>query len=198
MGLLVKIVEHDFGHCAALEFDHQTHTGFVGFVLNVTDVFDFLFVHQLGHALLQSLFVDLVRQFIHDDGLALAPVNVFKMAFGTHDHAASTRAVAFFDTADAINDAGGGKVRRGHDLHQIVDGGIRMAQHVQAGVHDFIQVVRRDVGGHAHRNARRPIHQQIGKFGGHYQRLFFAAVVVRPEIDGFFVQIVEHFVGDFG
>ena len=59
--LFVQIVQHYFGHCAAFEFDHQAHAGFVGLILDVADIFDSLLVDQLGHALLQGLFVNLVR-----------------------------------------------------------------------------------------------------------------------------------------
>jgi hypothetical protein len=72
LGLLVQVVEHHLGHFAALELDHQAHAGLVGLVLDVADALDLLLVHQLGHALLQRLLVDLVGQLVNDDGLALA------------------------------------------------------------------------------------------------------------------------------
>jgi hypothetical protein len=67
---------------------------------------------------------------------------------------------------------------------------------VQAG-HHLVEVVRRDVGGHAHRDAGRAVDQQVGQARGQHQRLFLAAVV-GPEIDGFLVDVGQHFVGDLG
>jgi len=87
----------------------------------------FFLVHQLGHALLQRLFVHLVGQFVDDDGLALAAVDVFKVAFGTHDHTATACAVTLFHATDAVNDAGSREVRRWHDIHQVVDGRVGVA-----------------------------------------------------------------------
>ena len=58
--LFVQVVQHHLWHFAALQLNDQAHAGFIGFVLDVADAFDFLFVHQLGHALLQGLLVDLV------------------------------------------------------------------------------------------------------------------------------------------
>jgi hypothetical protein len=84
--LLVQVVQHHLGHFAALEFDHQAHAGFVRLVLDVADAFDLLLVHQLGHALLQRLLVDLVGQLVDDDGLALAAVDVLEVALGAHHH----------------------------------------------------------------------------------------------------------------
>ncbi len=187
--LLVQVVEHHLGHFAALEFDHQAHAGLVRLVLDVADALNLFLVHQLGHALLQGLFVALVGQLIHDDGLSLALVNVFEVAFGAHDNASAPCAVAVLDAVDAVNDARRREVGRRDDFHQLVDGCVRVAQQMQAAVDHFIQVVRRDVGGHAHRNAGGAIHQQIGEARWHDQWLLLAAVVVGAEIDGFLVQI---------
>ena len=195
--LLVQVVQHHLGHFAALEFDHQAHAGFVRLVLDVADAFDFLLVHQLGHALLQRLLVDLVGQLVHDDRLALATVDVLEVALGAHDHLAAPGAVAVLHPIDAVNDAGRRKVGSRNDLHQLVNARLRIAQHVQAGIHHFVEVVGRDVGGHAHRNACGAIDQQVGQLAGQYQRLFFAAVVVGAEIDRFLVDVAQHFVSNF-
>ena len=194
--LLVEVVEHHLGHFAALEFNHQAHAGLVRFVLDVADAFNLLFVHQLGHALLQRLFVHLVGQLIDDDGLALAAINVFKVHLGTHDDFAAPGAVAVFHACDAVDDAGRWEVRRGHDFHQLVDRGLGVVQEVQAGIHHFVEVVRWNVGRHAHGNACAAVDQQVGQAAGQHQGFFFAAVVVGAEIDGFFVDVGQHFVRD--
>ena len=93
----------------------------------MADALNLFLVHQLGHAFLQGLFVDLVGQLVNDDGLALAFVNVLKMAFGSHHHLAASGAVAVFDAIDAVDDAGGREIRRRHDLHQLVDRRLRVA-----------------------------------------------------------------------
>jgi hypothetical protein len=41
-----------------------------------------------------------------------------------------------------------------------------VAQQVQAGVDHLVEVVRRDVGGHAHRDAGRAVDQQVGQRAG--------------------------------
>ena len=119
----------------------------------MADVFNLLLVNQFGHALLQGLLVHLVRQLVHDDGLALPFVDIFKVALGAHHHAAAAGAVAVFDAAHAVNNAGSWKVGSGDDFHQLIDGGLGVAQHVQTRIHHFIQVVRRNVGRHTHGNA---------------------------------------------
>ena len=125
----------------------------------MADTFDLFLVHQLGHALLQGLFVHLVGQLVHHDALALAFVNVFKVALGPHDHTAAACAVAIFHAIDAINNAGSREVGCGNDFHQFVDGGTRVAQHVQASVNHFVQIMRWNIGRHADRNAARAVYQ---------------------------------------
>ena len=59
---------------------------------------------------------------------------------------------------------------------------------MQTGIDQLMQIMRRDVGGHAHGDAGSPICQQAGK-GRRKDRGFFeAAIVVGAKIDGVFVQ----------
>ncbi len=164
----------------------------------MADALDLLLVHQLGNALQQGLLVDLVRQFVDDDGLALPLVDVFKVAARAHHHATTTGAIAFPDAAHAVDDAGSGEVGGRDDLHQLIDGGFRVAQQVQTAVDHLIEVMRRNVGGHAHRNAARAVDQQVGQATRQHQRFFFGAVVVGAEVHRFLVDIAQHFVGDLG
>ena len=119
----------------------------------MADALDLLFVHQLGHPLLQRLLVDLIRQLVDDDRLTLAAVDVLEVALGAHHDASPSGSVAVLYAVDAVDDAGGWKVGRRDDLHQLVDRRVRVAQQVQAGVDHFVEVVRRYVGRHSNRDA---------------------------------------------
>ena len=66
----------------------------------------------------------------------------------------------------------------------------------QAGVDHLAQVVRRDVGGHAHRDAGGAVDQQVGEARRQDRGLLLGVVVVRDEVDGVLVQIVQQGVGD--
>lgn len=120
------------------------------------------------------------------------------MRLGTHDHAAAAGAVAFAHARHAVDDAARGEVRRRDELDQLVDRAIRIAQAVQAAVDDFLQVVGRNIGGHAHRDARAAVDQQVGQPRRQQQRLLLAAVVVGAEVHGFLVDVGQQFVGDLG
>jgi hypothetical protein len=62
LGMLVKIVQQDFGDLATLEIDDDAHAVLVGLVAQTMlgDALDFLFAHQLGDLLDQACLVDLV------------------------------------------------------------------------------------------------------------------------------------------
>ena len=194
--MLVQIVQNHFRHFTALEINHQTHTRLVAFVLDVADALNLLLVNELGHALLKCLFINLIRQFIHDDGLALTLVDVFEMALCTHHDSAPSRAIAIFHTIDSINNSARGKVWCWDDFHQFINGCLRMFEQMQAGIHHFIQVVRGNVGGHAHCNATGAVDQQVGQAGWHDQWFLLAAIVVGAEVNRFLVQICQQFVGN--
>ena len=137
----------------------------------MADALNLLFSDQLGDALKQGLFVDLVGQLVHDDGLALAFVYVFKVAARAHDDFAATGTVTFFDAANAVNNACGWEVWRRDDLHEVFNAGLWVVQHVHAGINHFVQVVWGNVGRHTHRNTSRAVDQQVGQARWHYQRL---------------------------
>ena len=76
------------------------------------------------------------------------------MHLGAHDHAAPAGAVAFAHAGHAVNDAARREVGRWNDFDQVVDRCVRVMQQVQAGIHHLIEVVRWNVGGHAHGDTR--------------------------------------------
>ena len=92
----------------------------------------------------------------------------------------------------------GGEVRRRDDLDQFVDRDRRVVHHGQAAVDHFAQVVRRNVGGHAHRDAARAVDQQVGEPRRQHGRLLPGTVVVVGKVDRVLVEIVEQRIGDLG
>ncbi|MNT09680.1 hypothetical protein D3C72_1444720 [compost metagenome] len=128
--------------------------------------------------------------------MAVALFHVFEVRLGAHDDAAATGAIAFAHAGHAIDDAARGEVRRRDDLDEFIDRAGRIAQAVQAAVDHFLEVVRRNVGGHAHRDARAAVDQQVGQARRQQQRFLFAAVVVGAEVHRFLVDVGQQFVGD--
>ena len=63
---------------------------------------------------------------------------------------------------------------------------------------DLAQVVRRDVGGHAHGDAGRAVDEQVGQLGRQHRRLLARAVVVLDEVDRLLVDVGQQLGGDGG
>ena len=61
---------------------------------------------------------------------------------------------------------------------------------------DLVEVVRRDVGGHADGNAGAAVDQQVRHARRQHDRFGLGAVVARPEGDGFLLDLLQHFVGE--
>ena len=103
---------------------------------------------------MQNALIHLVGKLIDDDGLTRALVDVFKVGLCPHYAPAAARAIALTDALDAVDDACGGKVWSRNTFHQLIYGGFRRCEELQAGCHHFREVMGRNVGGHPHCNTR--------------------------------------------
>ena len=84
----VELIQDDFGVFVAFEFNHDACAVFIGFVAQFGDAFNGFFAHQLANFFHQLGFVYLIRDFINDDGFALAAfADGLNMRFGANDHA---------------------------------------------------------------------------------------------------------------
>ena len=90
-----------------------------------------------------------------------------------------------------------GKSGPGIELHHFFQRGVGLFDQQDRGFDHFLQVVRRNIRGHADGDSRRSIDQQIRNTRGENDRLFFAFIEVGNEIDGFLFDVREHFLGDF-
>ena len=192
----VQVVQDDFGDFAALELQHHTHAGLVRFVADFGETVETLVAHQLADLDKKCRLVDLVRQLVDDDCLAVALFQLLDMGAGTDYHAAAAGAVTLLDSRGAVDDSAGWKVRSRDDFHQLVDADFGASQDCQAGIDNFVQAVRWNVGGHPHRDTGRAVDEQIGYPGRQDTGFLLLAVVVGDEIDGLLVDIGQQLGGD--
>src|SRR5439155_19144948 len=185
-----------FRYFAALQLDHHAHSGLVRLVLDVGDAFDLLVVDELGDPLQQVFLVDLIGQLVDDDRLAVAFLQVLEVGAGPDQDAAAAGAVALAHAGHAVDDPRRGEVRRRHQFDQVIDRGLGLFQQRLAGVHHLPQVVRRNIGRHAHGDPGGAVDEQIRDLGRQRRRFLLLAVVVGNEIDGFLLDIGEYFRGD--
>ena len=188
--LLVQVVQDHLGNLAAAQFDDHAHTVLVGLVAQFADAFELLVLHQLGDLFQQPSLVDLVGQLADHDPLPTV-FHLFDAGAGADIDLAATGAVGLAHAMDTVDDRRGREVRRGHDVHQLVDADARRIDHTDAGVDDLRQIVWRDIGGHAHRDPGGAVDQQVRYLGRQYLRFMLRFVVVRDEIDRLLVDVGE-------
>ena len=198
LGLLVERVEQDLGDFAPFELDHHADAAAVGLVAQVGDAFDLFFADQLGDAFDQAGLVDLIGDLLDDDRLTVL-ADVFDFRPRAYLNGAAAGEVGLLNARTAVDGGGRGEVGTGQDLHQAADGDLGIFDQQQQRIDNLGEVVRRDVGGHTHRDARRTVDQQVRKPRRQHHRLDFAAIVVRLPIDRFFVDVfAQHFLGQAG
>jgi hypothetical protein len=76
-------------------------------------------------------------------------------------------------------------------FHELRNGDLGIVDQRAAGVDQFAEIVRRNVGRHANRDSAGAVGQQIGEGRRQNGRLLLALVVVRLELDGFLVDVRE-------
>ena len=96
----------------------------------------------------------------------------------------------------AADDRAGREVRPGQVLHELVDGRLRIFQQADGGVDHLAEVVRRDVGRHADADAGGAVDQQLREAGGQHRRFRLRLVEVRNHVDGLFLDVAEHLLGE--
>ena len=94
--------------------------------------------------------------------------------------------------------AAGGEVGSFDVLEDGVDAGVGVVDEGDAGVDDFGEVMRRDVGRHADGDASAAVDDEIGDASGEDGGLEGGLVVVGGEVYGVGVDVGEHFTGDAG
>ena len=106
--------------------------------------------------------------------------------------------VGVIEALAGVDEAARGEVRPLDHLHEVVHAGLRIVQQDLQSVAELAQVVRRNVGGHAHGDARGAVKQQIGHLGGQDGRFLQGVVVVGTKVHGLLVQIGQEFPGQPG
>ena len=88
-------------------------------------------------------------------------------------------------------DAAGREIGSRDQLQQLVERDVGLVHESKDGVDRLAEIVRRNIGRHADRDAAGAVDEQIGKARRQDDRLFFLLVIVRPEVDGVVLEIVE-------
>ena len=176
-GVSVELVEHHVRHGVALELDDDAITLAVGLVAQRGDAVDLLVAPQLCNSLDHRRLVHLVRNLADDDGLTV-PAQGLDLHLAAHDDRAAALGIGGVNARAAENDAAGREVGPRNDADQFIDAEVGIFDQRDAGIDDLAEIVRRDIRGHADRDAACTIRQQVGEARRQHHRLFLGAVVV--------------------
>jgi hypothetical protein len=167
-------------------------------VAHVGEDRDLLGVDDLGDALDQPALLDLVGD-LGDHDLPGAAAEILDRPARAQPEAAAPGAVGLADRGARLDeDAAGREIRPLHEIHQRLVARVRRLDQMQAGGDQLVDVVRRDVGRHADRDAARAVGEQVREGRGQHHRLALGAVVIVAEIDRVLVQPLEQRLGGLG
>ena len=194
--MAIQVVEYHLGRFTPAQLDHHAHAVLVGLVAQLGDALDTLVLDQLGDLFQQPGLVDLIRQLGDHDGLLAARIDILEVRTCPDMDPPAARFIGLADTASAVDHTGGREIRARQMGHQLVDGDVFVVDDGQTGADDLADVVWRDIGGHADRDPRAAVDQQVGQARGQHRRLGFRLVVVRNEIDRVLADIRQQLVGE--
>ena len=193
--MLIEIVEDHLGLLAALQLEDNAHPVAVALVADIGDAFDALLVHRRRSLLDQLRLVHLVGN-LGDDDLFLVLAHPLDGRAGAQLELPAAPAVSVDDPLPPQYEAARGEVRPRNHFQNLRERRGGALDQVNRRVDDFGEVVRGDVGRHAHGDARGAVHQQVGDARGQDLGLRFAVVVVRPEVHRLFVYVLQQRGGD--
>ena len=152
-----EVIKNHFTDIGALNFDYYAQAVFIRLIAEFGDTFKLLLFNQLGDALNQTRFVQLIGNLGDDNGFTASLFVHFDTGFGAHIDASATGAVGLNNAGSAIDNTGSGKIRSGDIFHQLIDGNLRIFNHCQTTFDHFSEVVRWNISRHAHSNTRGTI-----------------------------------------
>ena len=181
-------------HAVGTGDQHHTHrVGMVGFVADVFQPRQLLGAHLRGDLLDHLGRRHLVGQRVDHDVLA------FLLEGGAGTHAAVAGFVDGAQVGQRRDDLRRGRiVGAAHVFAQVGDGGIGVVKQADAGADDFIEVMWRHIGGHAHGDAGGAVQQQVRQAGRHPCGFFQRAVKIGCPVHGALAQFAQQHFGDGG
>ena len=177
-----QLVQHNVGHRIALQLDDHAHAAPVALVAQVRYAFNAPAAHTFGDFLDQPGFVHLIGNLGGDNGEAIL-ANFLDCGARANPHAAPPGVIGRANAGAAHDDGAGGEIRAGNKFHQRRHVQLAVVGQRQGGVNHLAQIMGRDVGGHANRNAAGAVDQQVGKARRQYLGFKLALVVIGDKID---------------
>ena len=194
---LVQLIEDHTTHGLALHLISEADARAVAVVIDITDALDLLVVHQVGHSLVElHRLVRLERDLGADDRLATGFHVLLDVAPGAQYDPPPPGLVGLADPVNTLDDTTCREVRPLDVLHEAGSIDVLVLDVRGDPIANLVEVVRWHVRGHAHGDARCPVHQQVRDARRHHARLLQRVVEIGAHVHRFLVQVGEHLFGD--
>jgi len=118
---------------------------------------------------------------------------LFEADFAADLKAAAARVKIILDALQAAQHATGGKIGSFDMLHQLSQSDAWIINLGTDPVDDFAEIVRRDVRGHADRDASAAIDEQIGESGREDSGFGASLIVIRNEIHRILFHVLHEY-----
>ena len=198
-----QLIQHGVRVGVVFDLDDDTDAFFGRFITDITNANDDFLVDQISNLNEHVGFLDLVGDLVNHDALALFIVK--HLALGPDVESALSSAVHVGDTIDAVDGGAGGEVGALHVLHVFFyrDRGFLTCPRLEDGINvqihsprHFREVVGRNASRHTHRNTVAAVEQQVGQSSREHRGFILRVVKVGLEINGVFVDVIQHVFGD--
>ena len=165
LGVFIELIEDDLTVGIAAVVDDNLHTGAAGFVSDVRDTLDTLFLDKICHTLNKHRLVHSIRNFRDEDSVML----LIDLRLGAHHDTTLTSGVRFDDALRAVNGRVGREVRALDILHDVGNACIGILHIINGTVDDLAEIVRGNIGRHTYRDTDRAVDK--GRTSGSFSLL---------------------------
>ena len=201
LGMFIKLVQYHIRIGILTQLDHHPDALSVGLITYIRNPVYFLQLHQFSYLDDQVCLIYHVRQLCGND-LALSVGQCLYICHSPDYDLAPSRPVGLGTSSGSQNKAPCRKIRRFHDGKYLINGSLPVfvnpvIDHLDNGFHYLPQIMRRNIGSHAHGDTGSSVHQKIWIFAGKHYRFLFRIIEIRYKINRIFVNISQKLHGDF-
>ena len=199
--MLIQLIQNDIGIGIFSQINTDTHAFTAGMIVQSGNTVNLFIPDKLCNLFDQPCLIYHVRKFRNND-LALSVRQSLNIGYGTNSYFATACSVRFFYTSSSEDRCTCREIGTLYDIQNFLYFCISVffnavIDNFYHSINNLTKIVRRNIGSHTYSNTGGTVYQKIGITGRQYRRLFFCFIKVWLEIYGIFIDIRQHFHGNF-
>ena len=170
-------------------------------VVQVCDAVNLLISYQLCNLGNKTGFVYQIWKFC-DNNSGFAVWKSFDVGHCTYTDLSASGSVGFFDSSSSKDSRTCREIRTFYNVQDFLHGGISLffnniVDNFYNCIYYFFEVMRWNIGRHTYGNTGSSVYQKVRITGRQYNRLSLCLIEVWLEVNRVFVDICQHFHGNF-